>query len=166
MNIYELFGVIPIMKILKPVTRWGSNMSHYSGDFHLHFIDKNDKCYHKDAPICRYLCDISRINGTDDGSGKLDSRIEDLVWYVYSDWRAYRYNVSIINLLLILMHGMRITIVHYGCDYIVRLIPNKIKMLMNAICEELEYLPPNYLLSLGGIICWQTYGPTAKVQSL
>jgi hypothetical protein len=151
MKIYELFGVIPIMKINKPVPRWRSNRSSCDPyDLHLHY--SGVPCYHVNNAICTYQSDLCRINGTNVPTD-LDSRLEDLVKEIYCGWQNDRLNVSIqlVTYPDVWYEDYDKTIPLSFCDYIVRLIPNNIKVLMIKVCEELEYLPPNDLLPLGGI---------------
>lgn len=151
MEIYELFGVIPIMKINNPAPGWRSHRSSCDPyDLHLHYIGV--PCYHDNYAICQYQSDLCRINSTDVPTN-LDSRLENLVREIFCGWQNVRLNVGIqlVTYPDAWYEDYDKSIPLRFCDYIVRLIPNNIKVLMNKVCEELEYLPPNDLLLLGGI---------------
>lgn len=161
MEIYELFGVIPIMKICKLVIIRGENRSSCDPyNLHLHYDE--EKCYHDNRAVCKYLHDLYRINGGGgDGGGDgdsdshtvLDQRLQDLASEVYCDWKNINLGVSIelVTYPDTWYEDYDKHIFYNHCVYIVLLIPNKVKMLINKVCEELEYLPPNHLLPLGGI---------------
>lgn len=152
LGIYKLFGAIPIMKFREKEPIWGANVGRIDYSI-LHFHLKGEPCCHNYYPLCKYLRGLRSINGSNgsDGPTVLDPNLRDLACEVYR-----RASVKLVTYPDVWYNDYDIQL--YGtvpenslrCEYTVRLIPDIVKAMMNEVCDELEYMPPNNLLLLGG----------------